>query len=245
MKVIERGELDAYRERYEVISTRLFAGRTVIHVLSDSDPGDGFAAGRGRARGRLFLDPRPVAPRGLRSAADVRSGSPRFEFRYQLKNPVFWVAAVLFFLLTFGAMAIEHDPDRRRRQRPQEQPGRADPGADHLGLFFMFVTTAFVANVVVRDDETGFGPIVRSTRITKFDYLFGRFAGAFAVAALWPSWSSRSASWLGSLMPWVDPETLGPNRLADYAYGLLRLRRCRTCSSPAPSSSRWRRSPAR
>ena len=43
MKTIERGELDAYKERYEVISTRLFAGRTVIHILSPSDPGDGFA----------------------------------------------------------------------------------------------------------------------------------------------------------------------------------------------------------
>ena len=26
-----------------------------------------------------------------------------FEFRYQLRNPVFWVAAGIFFLLTFGA----------------------------------------------------------------------------------------------------------------------------------------------
>jgi ABC-type multidrug transport system ATPase subunit len=43
MKVIERGELDRYKETHEVISTRLFAGRTVIHVLSDNDPGDGFA----------------------------------------------------------------------------------------------------------------------------------------------------------------------------------------------------------
>ena len=25
-----------------MISTRLFAGRTVIHVLADADPGDGF-----------------------------------------------------------------------------------------------------------------------------------------------------------------------------------------------------------
>jgi ABC-type multidrug transport system ATPase subunit len=43
MKVIDRSELATYRERYEVISTRLFSGRTVVHVLSDSDPGDGFA----------------------------------------------------------------------------------------------------------------------------------------------------------------------------------------------------------
>ncbi|OQW45149.1 MAG: multidrug ABC transporter ATP-binding protein [Proteobacteria bacterium SG_bin6] len=41
-KTIDRGALEAHQARYEVISTRLFAGRTVIHVLSESDPGDGF-----------------------------------------------------------------------------------------------------------------------------------------------------------------------------------------------------------
>src|SRR5688500_1505785 len=44
MKVIERGELGRYREQYELLSTRLFAGRTVIHILSDRDPGNGFSA---------------------------------------------------------------------------------------------------------------------------------------------------------------------------------------------------------
>jgi ABC-type multidrug transport system ATPase subunit len=44
MKVIDRAELDAAKEKYEVISTRLFAGRTVVHVLADKDPGDGFTA---------------------------------------------------------------------------------------------------------------------------------------------------------------------------------------------------------
>jgi ABC-2 type transport system ATP-binding protein len=42
-KAIERGGLDALRERHQVISTRLFAGRTIVHVLADADPGDGFA----------------------------------------------------------------------------------------------------------------------------------------------------------------------------------------------------------
>jgi ABC-type multidrug transport system ATPase subunit len=42
-KVIGRAELAGHRERYRVVSTRLSSGRTVIHVLSDTDPGDGFA----------------------------------------------------------------------------------------------------------------------------------------------------------------------------------------------------------
>jgi ABC-type multidrug transport system ATPase subunit len=42
MKTIDRGALPRYRERYEILSTRLFAGNTILHVLSDRDPGDGF-----------------------------------------------------------------------------------------------------------------------------------------------------------------------------------------------------------
>jgi ABC-2 type transport system ATP-binding protein len=43
MKTIDKAELEAAKAERQVISTRLFAGRTVIHVLADSDPGDGFA----------------------------------------------------------------------------------------------------------------------------------------------------------------------------------------------------------
>jgi ABC-2 type transport system ATP-binding protein len=42
MKTIDKEELEDHRARFEVISTRLFAGRTVIHVLSDASPGSGF-----------------------------------------------------------------------------------------------------------------------------------------------------------------------------------------------------------
>ncbi|HEX7832197.1 MAG TPA: ABC transporter ATP-binding protein [Thermoanaerobaculia bacterium] len=44
MKVVEKGELARHREQYELLSTRLFAGRTMVHILSDRDPGDGFTA---------------------------------------------------------------------------------------------------------------------------------------------------------------------------------------------------------
>jgi len=41
-KTIDKSELEALRARHQVISTRLFAGRTVVHVLSDTNPGEGF-----------------------------------------------------------------------------------------------------------------------------------------------------------------------------------------------------------
>jgi ABC-2 type transport system ATP-binding protein len=46
-KTIERERLDEYRQQHEIISTRLFAGKTIIHILSDSDPGDGFTSVEG------------------------------------------------------------------------------------------------------------------------------------------------------------------------------------------------------
>lgn len=144
----------------------------------------------------------------------------RFELRYQLRNPVFWVAAVLFFLMTFGAMASESIQIGAGGNIHKNSPVALTQMQAVLGLFFMFVTTAFVANVVVRDDDTGFGPIVRSTPITRLQYLGGRFAGAIAAAALAFLFIPLGL-WIGSLMPWVDSETLGPNRLGDYGYGLL------------------------
>jgi ABC-2 type transport system ATP-binding protein len=41
-KTIDKADLAAQQASRNVISTRLFAGRTVIHVLSDTNPGDGF-----------------------------------------------------------------------------------------------------------------------------------------------------------------------------------------------------------
>jgi aminopeptidase N len=93
-----------------------------------------------------------------------------------------------------------------------------------LSLFFMFVSTAFVAGAVVRDDDTGFGPIIRTTRVRKVDYLFGRFLGAYAAIAL-AFLAVPLAIMVGSVMPWVDPEKLGPFRIGDYLYnyGLMAL----------------------
>ncbi|MHC3126360.1 multidrug ABC transporter ATPase [Brevundimonas sp. GN22] len=41
-KVIDKEALEDHRAAFEVISTRLFAGRTIIHVLADTKPGEGF-----------------------------------------------------------------------------------------------------------------------------------------------------------------------------------------------------------
>ncbi len=140
-----------------------------------------------------------------------------FELRYQLKNPVFWVVAILFFLLTFGAITVDGIQIGSGGNVNANSPLAIVQIHLIFTLFFMFVTTAFVANVIVRDDESGFGPMVRVTQVKKRDYLFGRFLGAFGAAAL-AFLAVPLAIWLGSLMPWLDPETLGPNHISHYAF---------------------------
>jgi ABC-2 type transport system ATP-binding protein len=41
-KTIEREELDAHQQQYEIISEKLVAGKPIIHIWSESDPGNGF-----------------------------------------------------------------------------------------------------------------------------------------------------------------------------------------------------------
>ena len=143
-----------------------------------------------------------------------------FEARYQLRSPLFVVAFALFFLLAFGSVTSENIRIGAGGNVHVNAPFAIAQTIAVLNLFGLFVVTAFVANVIIRDDETGFAPLVRSTRIGKFDYLMGRFSGAF-FAALAVMASVPLGMFLGSLMPWIDPETLGPRVLQHYGLAFL------------------------
>jgi ABC-2 type transport system permease protein len=148
----------------------------------------------------------------------------RFEFRYLLRNPLVWLTAAVTFTMFFLSMNMAGFELGSEGGLVRNAAYAVLRNYLVVSVIFMFVTTSFVANVIIRDDETGFGPIIRSTRISKFEYLLGRFLGAFAIAALLTLLVPAGMG-LGSLMPWTDPASLGPNRLADhlYAYFLIAL----------------------
>ena len=140
-----------------------------------------------------------------------------FEFRYQLRQPAFWVIAIVFGLLAFAAIASPNVQIGSGGNVVKNAPFSLTINHIIFNVYFMLATTAIVANVVARDTQTGFGPMILSTRITKGAYLYGRFFGAFGAVALCYL-SIAIGTLLGTFMPWVDPETLGPLRLGDYAY---------------------------
>ena len=68
-KAIGKGELDEYKDRFQVISTQLFSGRTVIHVYSRENPGDGFEPVSADLKDVYFHTLLQSAPAAARAAA--------------------------------------------------------------------------------------------------------------------------------------------------------------------------------
>jgi ABC-2 type transport system permease protein len=139
-----------------------------------------------------------------------------FEVRYQLRQPVFWIAGAVFFLLTFGAITT----DAITIGGSIGNVHRNAPYVIMQMLLVMtavgtFLTTAFVAGSVHRDFETQSDALFFSLPLRKSDYLLGRFGGSLVVSAL-VFVGVALAIVVGSAMPWLEPERIGVFRLAPY-----------------------------
>jgi ABC-2 type transport system permease protein len=143
----------------------------------------------------------------------------RFELRYQLRSPLFVVSAILFFLLPFAATTNDQIQIGAKGNGNVNSPYAILNTLGIMSVLGVFVLAAFVANVVIRDDESGFSPLLRTTRITKRDYLLGRFLGACAVVFLVMT-AVPVGMIAGSFMPWLDAEKVGAFALEPYLFGL-------------------------
>jgi ABC-type transport system involved in multi-copper enzyme maturation permease subunit len=131
-----------------------------------------------------------------------------FEIRYQLKNPVFWASVAIFFLLGFGLSASDNVSFGSPGAVHENSPFTVTFALGLFATFYLFVITSFVANAVVRDDVTKFGPIIRATPVGRSSFLAGRFLGGLVIAILGYTAIPLGIA-LGAAMPWVDPETVG------------------------------------
>jgi len=143
-----------------------------------------------------------------------------FEWRYQVKSPVFWIGCVIFFLMAFGATASDNVQIGSLGNVHKNAPYAIVQTLAQLGVFSIFITIAMVAGVVVRDDETNFASIIRTTSVSKGSYLGGRFIGALAAGLVVLAAVPLGIA-IGSVMPWQDFEKIGPFLPGDYVYALL------------------------
>lgn len=147
-------------------------------------------------------------------------GVAGFEIRYHLRNPVFWVAVGLFFLFGFGLTASENVGIGTPGAVHENAPSAIAVALSIFTMFYQFVVTSFVANAIVRDDSTGYGPIIRSTPVTKYQLVLGRFLGGFVISTLGYLAVPLGMA-TGAMMPWVDPQTIGPGGIMIYAWHFL------------------------
>lgn len=147
----------------------------------------------------------------------------RFELRYHLRQPLFYILTALFFLLTFSAVTSD-------AVVIGGAVGNVNRNAPFVIMQFLLVmsvfgvltTTAFVANAVHRDFELGTDALFFSSPIRTWQYLTGRFLGSFVVGVM-VYLGVVLAIMLGSLMPWIDKERLGPFALKPYLFSLFMI----------------------
>ena len=147
----------------------------------------------------------------------------RFEVRYHLKQLVFYVCLVIFFLLTFGAVTSDS-------VQIGGSIGNVNRNAPFvimqfllvMSVFSVFTTTAFVSNAALRDFDLGTDALFFSSPMRKRQYLIGRFAGSFVVSLL-IYLGVVGGIMIGSFMPWLEKERIGAFTLTPYLYSWLVL----------------------
>lgn len=145
----------------------------------------------------------------------------RFEVRYQLRQPLFWLFFFFLGLLTFvtetsDAVQVGGGIGNVHRNSPFVVVQLLS----QMTVIGMLLTTVFVAGSIYRDFELRTADLFFSTRLRKGPYLLGRFAGSTFVAAL-VYLGPMLGILLGSQMPWLDPERLGPTQLAPFVFSFL------------------------
>lgn len=144
----------------------------------------------------------------------------RFDLRFQLRQPLLWVIAVIFGMLAFGAstsdsITVGGAIGNVNRNAPTVI-------AQFYGVFSvlsMFVVTIFIAGAVLRDSEIGISDMLFATPMRKHDYLLGRFlAGLTACFVIFVFVSLGLI--VGPYMPWVDAARVGGFSWQPFLWGL-------------------------
>ncbi len=141
----------------------------------------------------------------------------RFEFGYQWRQMVSPIVFSIFFLLTFAAVTVDQITIGSTGNVNINSPFAITQIILVMSLIGLFIPAALLANVVMRDGELRTQEMFYTLPISPRTFLLGRFIGAF-LAVMMVFASVPLAIWIGSMMPWLNPDRLGPTVLSHYAY---------------------------
>ena len=146
-----------------------------------------------------------------------------FELKYRLRQPSTYVFFALLFVLAFSDMTTDVVQLGGGAGLVKiNAPVVLATIVAILTLLSTLISTALIGTAIYRDFESGTHELFFTTRLTKRDYLLGRFIGSYLVTVLVYSgmiWGLM----LGTFMPWIDHDKLLPFALASYLQPLLLL----------------------
>jgi ABC-2 type transport system permease protein len=141
----------------------------------------------------------------------------RYEFRY-----MFWsIPTLVAFTALFGFAALVTGSGAEFQLSASD--GDVLINAPMMITTFLlvssvlsiFIVPSIMATTVLKDTDSKFDAILYATPITKSDYLFGRFLGAFAALMLVMA-AGPLGMLLGTFWPWTAAGTLAPTNLMHY-----------------------------
>lgn len=133
----------------------------------------------------------------------------RFELRYWLRGMMVWVFLAIFTLIYFGAAISDNvTVGQALGNTHRNAPYVVQSFYVAVGLFSIFMTTAFMDSAASRDFTLGSSALLFSKPLKRRDYLAGRFVAAVLVAMI-PSLGVSLGILLGGLWPWNVPERWG------------------------------------
>ena len=143
-----------------------------------------------------------------------------FEIRYQMRQPLFMLSALVFFALAVAlassdiGTAVGDSPGTALRNAPIVIV-RLMPILSLLGLFVM---TAFVASSALRDFQRRSEMLFFTKPLGRAEYSLGRFTGSMVVSLL-VLVAAVLGLYVASFMPWQPAGRLGPTTLGPYLFG--------------------------
>ena len=146
----------------------------------------------------------------------------RFEWRYYVRQPSFYVVSFLLFLVSFLSVASNNVQIGGGGEVMKNSPFSITQSMLIMSLISMFAVVNFVGSTAIRNHQHLMEELIYSKPLSAFSYQFGRFIGSFlvvmAVFAFIPI-----GLLLGSIMPWVDASRFGTTSLINYVVPYLQL----------------------
>lgn len=144
-----------------------------------------------------------------------------FELRYWLRRPITYIYFLILFLLAFGFVSTDI-------VQIGGIAGKVKVNSPFSVVFATFVltfvgqiiTTAIAGTAVLRDFQLKTHELFFTTPTSRAAYLGGRFAGATLIMIFCYT-GILLGILIGSYMPWVDKETVGPMMWSGYAAAFI------------------------